>query len=57
MEEPKIFTLKEHLDAIEAAYSIGVVKSVTKEDKEELFAVLKKAVIKYAEITNNKIEN
>ena len=57
MEEPKIFTLKEHLDAIEAAYSIGVVKSVTKEDKEELFAVLKKAVIKYAEITNNKIED
>ncbi|MCX6195546.1 MAG: hypothetical protein NTY55_02685 [Flavobacteriia bacterium] len=57
MEEPKVFTLKEHLDAIEAAYSIGAVKSVTKEDKEELVANLKKAVIKYAEITNNKIED
>lgn len=57
MEEPKIFTLKEHLDAIEAAYSIGAVESVTKEDKEELVANLKKAVIKYADIVNNKIED
>ena len=57
MEEPKVFTLKEHLDAIEAAYSIGAVESVTKEDKEELVANLKKAVIKYADIVNNKIED
>jgi hypothetical protein len=57
MEEAKIFTLKEHLDAIEAAYSIGAVESVTKEDKEELVANLKKAVIKYADIVNNKIED
>lgn len=57
MEEPKIFTLKEHLDAIEAAYSIGAVESVTKEDKEELVAKLKNAVIKYADIVNNKIED
>jgi hypothetical protein len=57
MKEPKIFTLKEHLDAIEAAYSIGAVESVTKEDKEELVANLKKAVIKYADIVNNKIED
>ena len=57
MKEPKIFTLKEHLDAIEAAYSIGAVESVTIEDKEELVANLKKAVIKYADIVNNKIED
>jgi hypothetical protein len=57
MEESKVFTLKEHLDAIEAAYSIGVVKSVTREDKEELITVLRKAVIKYAEVKNNKIED
>ena len=57
MKEPKIFTLKEHLDAIEAAYSIGAVESVTKEDKEELVAKLKNAVIKYADIVNNKIED
>ena len=57
MEESKVFTLKEHLDAIEAAYSIGVVKSVTRKDKEELIAVLRKAVIKYAEVKNNKIED
>lgn len=57
MEEPKVFTLQEHLDGIEAAYSIGVVKSVTREDKEELIAVLRKAAIKYAEVKNNKIED
>lgn len=57
MKEPKVFTLKEHLDAIEAAYSIGAVESVTKEDKEELVANLKNAVIKYADIVNNKIED
>ena len=57
MKEPKIFTLKEHLDAIEAAYSIGAVESVTKEDKEELVDKLKNAVIKYADIVNNKIED
>ena len=57
MEESKVFTLKEHLDAIEAAYSIGVVKSVTRKDKEELIAVLRKAVIKYEEVKNNKIED
>jgi hypothetical protein len=57
MEEAKIFTLKEHLDAIEAAYSIGAVESVTKEDKEELVDKLKNAVIKYADIVNNKIED
>lgn len=54
MEEPKIFTLQDHLDAIEAAYSIGAVESVSKEDKEELVANLKNAVIKYADIINNK---
>jgi hypothetical protein len=57
MEDKKIFTLQEHLDAIEAAYSIGAVESVTREDKEELIAVLRKAVIKYAEVKNNKIED
>lgn len=57
MEKVKIFTLQEHLDAIEVAYSIGTVESVTKEDKEELVANLKNAVIKYAEITNNKKED
>ena len=54
MEEPKVFTLKEHLDAIEAAYSIGAVESVTRSDKEELIATLKRAVIKYVEVINTK---
>jgi hypothetical protein len=57
MKEPKVFTLKEHLDAIEVAYSIGVVGSVTRPNKEELIAVLRKAVVKYAEITNDKKED
>jgi hypothetical protein len=56
MKEPKVFTLKEHLDAIEAAYSIGVVKSVNREDKNELIAILRKAAIKYAEVKNNKLK-
>ena len=57
MEEVKVFTLKEHLDAIEVAYSIGVVGSVSRPSKEELIADLKKAVVKYAEITNDKKED
>ena len=54
MDKPKVFTLKEHLDAIEVAYSIGVIKSVTREDKDELIDILIKAVVKYAEFENNK---
>lgn len=57
MEEVKVFTLKEHLDAIEVAYSIGVVGSVSRPNKEELIADLKRAVVKYAEITNDKKED
>ena len=56
MENKKIFTLKEQLDVLEAAYSIGAVESVSKEDKEELIASLKKAIIKYAEIVNDKLK-
>lgn len=54
MKDEKVFTLKEHLDAIEAAYSIGAVESVTRSDKEELIATLKRAVIKYVEVINTK---
>lgn len=54
MVDPKVFTLKEHLDAIEAAYSIGAVGSVSRPDKEELIATLKRAVIKYVEVINTK---
>jgi hypothetical protein len=56
MENKKIFTLKEQLDVLEAAYSIGAVESVSKEDKEELIESLKKAIIKYAEIVNDKLK-
>jgi hypothetical protein len=57
MEDKKIFTLQEHLDAIEAAYSIGAVESVTKKDKYKLIASLQKAVIKYAKVKTLKIED
>jgi hypothetical protein len=56
MENKKIFTLKEQLDVLETSYSIGAVESVSKEDKEELIASLKKAIIKYAEIVNDKLK-
>lgn len=57
MEEQKIFTLKEHLDLLEAAYSIGALESVSKEHKEEMIESLKRAVIKYVEVINNKIDD
>ena len=57
MKEQKVFTLKEHLDAIEAAYSIGAVESVSRPDKEELIATLKRAVIKYVEVINTKTKD
>lgn len=53
MEEPKVFTLKEHLDAIEAAYGIGASKDDVK-NKQELLACLNNAVTKWAETINIK---
>jgi dihydrodipicolinate synthase/N-acetylneuraminate lyase len=57
MEKVKMFTLKEHLDAIEVAYSIGIVNSLTRPEKKEMIAILKKAVIKYVKVINNKSKN